>query len=233
MKFPLFILAYLFFLFFPVFAHGQNVVLPTASPLMEIQEDGEMVEMVEYSGSGPVISKFQARAENYLGYIPYYEWRFYMAGKENEPYLIRYDEQVDYTFKTSGTTFVQLYITFVNGTDTVEYEMDEPFSVTISESKLELPNAFSPNGDGQNDIYKVKEGYQSIISFHAYIYNRWGKRLYEWTDIDGGWDGKYNGTDVKEGTYFCLVKAVGADGRKYEIKRDVNLLRGFQQNATK
>ena len=92
-----------------------------------------------------------------------------------------------------------------------------------------MPNAFSPNGDGINDIYKAKDGYQSIVEFKACIFNRWGQKIYEWNDPAGGWDGKHNGKDVKQGVYFVLVKAKGADGRKYEIKRDVNLLRGFTE----
>ena len=81
------------------------------------------------------------------------------------------------------------------------------------------------------DRYKAKDGYQSLIEFHAYIFNRWGQKLYEWTDPAGGWDGKYKGNDVKDGVYFVLVKAKGADGRKFNIKKDVNLLRGFTEDG--
>ena len=52
---------------------------------------------------------------------------------------------------------------------------------TTKISSLLMPNAFSPNGDGINDIYKPKDGYRNIEEFHAYIYNRWGQKLYEWT----------------------------------------------------
>lgn len=129
-----------------------------------------------------------------------------------------------------------VYATFTKGDELVEYTQeywDEtgPMTVSISESKLEMPNAFSPNGDGINDIYKAKDGYQSLIEFHAYIFNRWGQKLYEWTDPAGGWDGKYKGNDVKDGVYFVLVKAKGADGRKFNIKKDVNLLRGFTEDG--
>ena len=100
--------------------------------------------------------------------------------------------------------------------------------LSISESKLEMPNAFSPNGDGINDVYKAKEGWQSIIEFKGYIFNRWGQKLFEWHNPAEGWDGKYQGKDVKQGVYFCLVKAKGADGQVFNIKTDVNLLRTYQ-----
>ncbi|MDD2602523.1 MAG: gliding motility-associated C-terminal domain-containing protein, partial [Prevotella sp.] len=108
----------------------------------------------------------------------------------------------------------------------------QPISVSISESKLEMPNAFSPNGDGINDIYRAKEGYRSLIEFKATIFNRWGQKLYSWTDPADGWDGKFNGKNVADGVYFVLVQAKGADGRKFNIKRDVNLLRGFTEGQT-
>ena len=100
---------------------------------------------------------------------------------------------------------------------------------TTTESILQMPNAFSPNGDGINDIYKAKSGYQGLASFHAYIFNRWGQKLFEWSDPAEGWDGTYKGKPVKEGVYFVLVKAKGTDGKNYNIKKDVNLLRGYTE----
>lgn len=103
---------------------------------------------------------------------------------------------------------------------------------TLSTSVLLMPNAFSPNGDGINDVYKAKSGHQGITDFHAYIYNRWGQKLFEWTDVNGGWDGTYKGKPVKQGVYFVLVKAKGVDGKTYNIKRDVNLLRGYTEYSS-
>ena len=57
------------------------------------------------------------------------------------------------------------------------------------------------------------------------------RKLYEWTDPAGGWDGKYKGKDVAQGTYFVNVTAKGADGKVFNIKRDVNLLRGYSQTT--
>ncbi len=99
-------------------------------------------------------------------------------------------------------------------------------ATTGSESKLIMPNAFSPNNDSHNDIYQPKE-YKNLVEFHAYIFNRWGQKLYEWSDPSTGWDGTYKGHAVKEGVYYVLVKARGADDVVYNIRKDVNLLRGY------
>ena len=142
---------------------------------------------------------------------------------------VRYEENTEYTFTTAGVN----HVTLIFKPDIDKEALDSVvFRITVSMSTLVFPNAFSPNnGDDLNDVFKAKE-YRSIIEFHAYIFNRWGQKLYDWTDPDGGWDGTYNGKDVKEGVYFLLCKAKGADGREYNIKKDVNLLRGYTETTS-
>ena len=208
--------------------------VPTINPTATYTDaDGNEAESSSISGNAPLAVRFEANAEDVGSYVANYEWRFTLEG-ESEPYLIRYEEDTDYSFMAAGSHNVVLYATFVNGSDTIAYKEDYwadrgPITVVVSESKLEMPNAFSPNGDGVNDIYGAKQGWQSIVEFHAAIYNRWGQKLYEWDDPAGGWDGKFHGQDVKQGVYFVEVNAKGADGRKYHIRRDVNLLRGFSE----
>lgn len=206
--------------------------IPGANPVMTVITDEGEQEETSYEGSAPVEFRFEARPENLGSYTAYYEWRFYTQGNESSPYIIRYDENTAYTFMTSGQTFIDLLITFVDGKDTINYEMDEPFVVSVSESKLEMPNAFSPNGDGINDVYKAKDGWQSIVSFKAAIFTRWGKKLYEWNDPDGGWDGKVNGHVVPDGAYYCVVQAKGADGKNYSIKKTVSVLTTYDEQST-
>ena len=88
-----------------------------------------------------------------------------------------------------------------------------------------MPNAFSPNGDGVNDVFRVK--HKSLVRFNAYVFNRWGQELYRWglQNIDAGWDGTARGKNVPEGVYFIVVEAEGADGVNYKIKSDINILR--------
>ena len=216
-------------------AYAQDI--PTINPTASyINKDGMEEEGTIFSGSAPLQFHFKANAENTFGYSVTYEWHFTLQGEE-KPYLVRYEEDTDYTFSKAGTHLIELYATFIQGNDTVAYtqyyweQEATPLRITISESRLEMPNAFSPNGDGYNDIYQAKKNYQSLTEFHAYIFNRWGQKLYEWSDPAGGWYGTFNGKEVKDGVYFVLVKAKGADGREYNIRRDVNLLRGFTETT--
>lgn len=194
--------------------------------------DGETSSDESFSGSAPIRASFQANPSDDIGWSANYEWRVY-HDNDTVPYIIRYDENLDLEFNQSGMHRIIIRARFSKDGDVIEDNNEEsPFMITIAESNLQMPNAFSPNGDGINDIYKVKDGYQSLTEFHAYIFNRWGQKLFEWTNPADGWDGTYNGKPVKDGVYFCLVKAKGADGKTYNIKRDVNLLRGYTETTS-
>lgn len=204
----------------------------TAEPTMTIvTADGTESEETAYEGSAPLKAHFKANPQDAGDYTPLYEWRIRRTA-DTSPFLIRYDEDIDYEFTESGAFVIELNISFVHGTDTLEFVMDSPFTVNVSESQLEFPNAFSPNGDGINDIFKAKEGYKSIVSFEAAVFSRWGKKLYEWRDLDGGWDGRSGGHDVPDGAYYLVVKARGADGRNYNIKKVINILRGYTEEGS-
>ena len=139
--------------------------------------------------------------------------------------ITRYEENTSYTFTVAGKHVITLNV--VQDGDILE---SKSISITISDSHLEMPNAFSPNGDGINDYFQAKTNSKSIVEFHAYIFNRHGQTLSDWTDWQNeksGWDGTHNGHPVKDGVYFVYVKALGADGTEYNIRRDVNLLRNF------
>lgn len=217
--------------------------IPTIDPIgyATSTEEGEQSGK-SFSGSAPLVVSFKANAQNTAGWNAYYEWRFTLTdlqGREEEtPYLIRYEEDTEVTFTRAGMHKVELYAIFTQGTDTVPYTEEywqdaEKLTVSISESHLEMPNAFSPNnGDDINNIYGAKSNYKSIVEFHGYIFNRWGQKLFEWTDISKGWDGTYNGSPCKDGVYYVLVKARGADGKEYNIRRDVNLIRDFNEVTT-
>ncbi len=197
--------------------------------------EGEETDDASGGLNAPLQAHFEANPSDVGEYSARYEWKIFEAGQEDSPLLHRFDETIDYTFETSGTFYVQLYATFTFEGDTITYPEagePEPFQVTINESKLEMPNAFSPNGDGYNDVYRAKEGYQSIVSFKAVIVNRWGQKIYSWDDPAGGWDGTWHGRTVKDGVYFVIVDAKGADGQHFTIRKDVNVLTGYDKSSS-
>jgi gliding motility-associated-like protein len=206
--------------FMPIFSHAQSVS-PSA---VYTNDEGTQIESHDnIAGQAPLSVNFYANPSDMEGIDPIYEWHFRQTG-EDKDLMVRYEENTDYTFTNAGETRVTLFVKENNSTEILD---SATLVVTVSESKLVFPNAFSPNGDEKNPTFKPKE-YQSIVEFHAYIFNRWGQKLYEWSDPSAdGWDGTYNGKPVKDGVYFVLCKAKGADGRVYNIRKDVNLLRGF------
>ena len=94
-------------------------------------------------------------------------------------------------------------------------------------SEIEVPNIFSPNGDGINDFFQVKA--QTLKEFKGVITNRWGRKVYEWTDwetYEAGWDGNINGgSKAAPGVYFYSITATGFDGNVYEMEGAFHLMR--------
>lgn len=210
-------------------------VYPQVTPTAQYTTStGEEIEDASDAQSAPLTARYQLEVTGLGDYTPHYEWRIYKSDNLDTPIIHRYDASLDYVFTQSGSFQIEYRVTLTHGTDTIVFPAEgetNPFLVSISESVLEMPNAFSPNGDGYNDIYKAKEGYKSIVSFKATIFNRWGQKLYSWSDLAGGWDGKVGGNVVKDGVYFVVVEARGADGRKYQIRRDVNVLTTYSGTA--
>jgi gliding motility-associated-like protein len=86
-----------------------------------------------------------------------------------------------------------------------------------------LPDAFTPNGDGVNDVYAAKGMF--ISSLQLVIYDRWGSIVFSTDSRDTGWDGTVNGTPAAPGTYVCLVNAIDQTGRKTTRRSGVLLIR--------
>lgn len=152
-----------------------------------------------------------------------------------ETSIKRNEEEFELVFNESGSYVVKLRAIFYDEEGkNILYEFPEEgdtnykdITFSITESQLEFPNGISPNGDGRNDELKPKDGFKSIVSFHAIIFNRWGKKLYSWDNVNGSWDGKYNGKVVKDGVYFLHVTAKGSDGYEYNIKKAINVISGY------
>lgn len=94
--------------------------------------------------------------------------------------------------------------------------------VTFSPT-LYLPTAFSPNGDGINDIFEVKGSFH--LSYELAIYNRWGNLIFVSNEVQNAWDGTYKGTQAPEGVYTYRIKAVGFDGKVMQRNGSITLIR--------
>lgn len=168
-------------------------------------------------GSAPCPVRFSAAVTDAAVFV---EWQL-SRDPEFEVIDDRYRQlEFDYTFRENGTTYVRFVCD--NDAGTCAY-VGETYEVQIGESSLRCPNAFSPGAsEGVNDEWRVS--YKSIIKFECHIFNRWGTQLFSTTDPAIGWDGKHKGKLVPSGAYYYVIKAVGSDGRKYNLSGDINIL---------
>ncbi|WP_102408488.1 gliding motility-associated C-terminal domain-containing protein [Parabacteroides bouchesdurhonensis] len=174
----------------------------------------------------PVTVRFTAHANEPVAAL--YIWTIYenKEGSENpeeediDP-IIRYTgDEVEYTFQQAGNFTARLEVSDRTGT----CSETEEITLSVSDSFLDIPNAFSPGTTpGINDEFRVV--YKSLVRFSGTIFNRWGTQMFHWTDPAKGWDGKKGGKYVPPGVYFYVIEATGSDGKKYKKSGDINILR--------
>jgi gliding motility-associated-like protein len=135
-------------------------------------------------------------------------------------------KNVSYTYisKGDGSTVYGVLLIVTN-----DFGCADTARVTITidpHSELIVPNIFTPNDDGINDIFTLESTGLSFVQ--AQLFNRWGLQMYEWNSIHGGWDGRTTtGLQAPEGTYYYIIKAKGEGqtGKNYEFKGAFTLLR--------
>ena len=211
-----------------------------------VDHEGEEVEL-EIGGTydAPLTVTFMANPVDTVDFEMLYEWRIMQVKNNVEVELAKRNEEVTtYTFTEGGedvTYRVELYITYTYRDDRTYTGEGEatPITFSLRGSSVELYNAFSPNGDGVNDMYRVKT--QSLLSFRMKIFNRWGQEV-----VAGDqntlpteqkddftyyicWDGTFHGRVVEDGVYFILVEAEGSDGINYVKRGDINVLTGLKK----
>jgi gliding motility-associated-like protein len=86
-----------------------------------------------------------------------------------------------------------------------------------------LPTAFTPNGDGENDIFIIRGGPFKAVDFR--VYSQWGELIFQTNDWNEGWDGQYKGADAQLGVYTWTFEVELADGRIIRKSGDVTLIR--------
>jgi len=89
---------------------------------------------------------------------------------------------------------------------------------------LFVPSAFTPNGDGKNDVFRIANiTFQKLQEFR--IFNRWGQEIYSTTDPKKGWDGAWKGVPQDMGSYQYLIRVAYPDGYIETYKGDVTLVK--------
>lgn len=111
----------------------------------------------------------------------------------------QFGEEVYHYFGQEGEYIVTLTLVNEGGCTTVH---QATVCVEIATDIL-VPTAFSPNGDGVNDVFRAI-GW-GIMSFQMDIYNRWGEKVFQTEDITQGWDGIFNDEAAEVGVYVCVI----------------------------
>ena len=128
-----------------------------------------------------------------------------------------------FNFQDTGFKEVMQVVIHENGcTDTLRQIIDIEPKVTYF-----LPNAFTPNFDGKNDVYKGKGVLDGMKGFSLSIWNRWGSKIFETNDPNQGWDGSHSksGKISPPGVYVAKVRYVNPRGKVIELTGFATLIK--------
>jgi gliding motility-associated-like protein len=119
-----------------------------------------------------------------------------------------------------STTTYAVKVTDVKGC--VNYDT---VTVTIVEPEVWTPSAFTPNGDGRNDVFYVRG--RGFETFELVIFNRWGEQVFQTNDPNQGWDGSKQGSlnDMPSDAYVYVIRATLSNGERVNEEGMVNLIR--------
>ncbi|MCB9174095.1 MAG: gliding motility-associated C-terminal domain-containing protein [Flavobacteriales bacterium] len=136
-------------------------------------------------------------------------WSWYFFGADS--LTSNQQNPTNICYSNVGSFNVALVVSNSNGTDSIHFanyivvdSCNTPTPTIVVEPVVVIPNVFSPNIDGQNDLFKVTG--IGIKTVAMKIYNRWGQVVFESIQANDGWDGRTNsGVKVPEGTYFYII----------------------------
>lgn len=160
------------------------------------------------SGSDPLLVNF---TDNSTGAITY-NWNFGNGAVATTQTVS------PQTYNGSGSYWA--YLAVANGAcvskDSILITVELPPEIII-------PNVFTPNNDNVNDVFKITA--LNIKEFNCTIYDRWGLKMFYWEDVTKGWDGKKDGKNVPDGTYFYILYAKDIDEKEINKQGSVNLFK--------
>ncbi|MCR4965954.1 MAG: gliding motility-associated C-terminal domain-containing protein [Bacteroidales bacterium] len=148
-----------------------------------------------------------------------------------DSYTYQWTPEQGLTTPDSSATVVNVMHTTtftVHVTDTFGCDKDDTVTivvehVTCDDPYVFVPNLFTPNGDGINDILYVRS--EILDEFYFAVYSRWGEKVFETTSQQEGWDGYYKGKQCQNGVYDYYLKGSCLDGQELLMKGNVTLSR--------
>ncbi len=112
----------------------------------------------------------------------------------------------------------------VFGMDSTGCVDSEKITVDVIFDSITIPSAFTPNGDGLNDIFRpIGMKYQQLVEFS--VYNRWGQQIFTTANKNSGWDGTFNGIPQDLDVYQYVIIVALDDGNTRFFKGNVTLIR--------
>ncbi|MFN6083718.1 MAG: gliding motility-associated C-terminal domain-containing protein [Fluviicola sp.] len=119
------------------------------------------------------------------------------------------DSLLTYSFQEEGIYCVELIAENNNCTDSSE------ICFQVYDNQIFFPNVFTPNGDGDNDVFKIN--LTGTVNYNATIVNRWGNKVAELSNSFPTWNGKVDGVEAVDGVYFITVdySVLGLEPQKY------------------
>jgi gliding motility-associated-like protein len=156
-------------------------------------------------------------SELFVDFVPGYTYQWSPEDGLNDPTVN------DPIATPSETTVYTVLITDEGGCQTFRSDTVFVNNPDCDHPNIFIPNAFTPNNDGENDVLFVRSNIIDVVEFA--IYNRWGQKVFETTDKNTGWDGTYKGERLSPDVYGFYVKATCFNGMEFFKKGNVTLLR--------
>jgi gliding motility-associated-like protein len=85
--------------------------------------------------------------------------------------------------------------------------------------------AFTPNGDGINDLWLLTNGTACLTNIKAQVFNRYGSKVYESNNYQNNWNGTYKGDPLPDGTYYYIINFTLINGKLVQLKGNLTILR--------
>jgi gliding motility-associated-like protein len=150
---------------------------------------------------------------------PIVSWNWYFM---NTAQYTSTQQNPVFSYTEPGTYVVALVVKSDHGcTDTIlrPIVVGEDFGIYV-------PNAFTPNEDGLNDIFQPK-GF-GVVKYELNVFDRWGEKVFHTEKFEEGWDGKFQGRSgdvIEEGVYTWMINCTSVFGKAHELKGHVTLIR--------